>query len=178
MPDPMSRKARAIRSKAGLLEPQSPAMERTSAPRHVRRSQRDRTVTVSPLDRRAAQLSSCRATANEAVQGVERGASVALGRSIRPDTGSPTGREAQGDGVAVVVADGKAVHMAKGTGARRMECGGSRNGKSGKRSSRQRALESRMRLKNSCPVWGEGAGKVPDGNSNLSLLSCEWGVSC
>ncbi len=22
-----------------------------------------------------------------------------------------------------------------------------------------------MRLKNSCPVWGEGAGKVPDGNS-------------
>src|SRR5215207_765817 len=26
-------------------------------------------------------------------------------------------------------------------------------------------LESRMRSKDSCPVWGEGAGKVPDGNS-------------
>jgi hypothetical protein len=41
--------------------------------------------------------------ANEVVQGVERGTCVALGRSIRPNTGSPTGREAQGDGVAVVV---------------------------------------------------------------------------
>ena len=28
-----------------------------------------------------------------------------------------------------------------------------------------KGLESRMRLKDSCPVWGEGAGKVPDGNS-------------
>ena len=28
-----------------------------------------------------------------------------------------------------------------------------------------KALESRMRSKDSCPVWGEGAGKVPDGNS-------------
>ena len=28
-----------------------------------------------------------------------------------------------------------------------------------------RALESRMRPKDSRPVWGEGAGKVPQGNS-------------
>src|SRR3954465_13708006 len=28
-----------------------------------------------------------------------------------------------------------------------------------------KGLESRMRSKDSCPVWGEGAGKVPDGNS-------------
>ena len=27
------------------------------------------------------------------------------------------------------------------------------------------ALESRMRPKDSCPVWREGTGKVPDGNS-------------
>ena len=29
-----------------------------------------------------------------------------------------------------------------------------------------KVLESRMRSKDSCPVWGEGAGKVPDGNSS------------
>src|SRR4029450_7222061 len=28
-----------------------------------------------------------------------------------------------------------------------------------------KVLESRMRSKDSRPVWGEGAGKVPDGNS-------------
>src|SRR4051794_30032310 len=28
-----------------------------------------------------------------------------------------------------------------------------------------KVLESRMRSKDSCPVWREGAGKVPDGNS-------------
>src|SRR3954449_9737168 len=28
-----------------------------------------------------------------------------------------------------------------------------------------KGLESRMRSKDSCPVWREGAGKVPDGNS-------------
>jgi hypothetical protein len=85
--------------KAGLLEPQTPGMER-HIHRHgmYGRCRRDRTVTVSPFE-----LSSRRATASEAVQGVERGTYVALGRSIRPDTGSPTGREAQGDGAAVVV---------------------------------------------------------------------------
>ena len=85
--------------KAGLLEPQTPEMER-HIHRHgmYGRCRRDRTVTVSPFE-----LSSRRATANEAVQGVERGTCVTLGRSIRPNTGSPTGREAQGDGVAVVV---------------------------------------------------------------------------
>ena len=30
-----------------------------------------------------------------------------------------------------------------------------------------KGLESRMRSKDSCPVWGEGAGKVPDGNSPM-----------
>ena len=83
--------------KAGLLEPQTPGMER-HIHRHgtYGRCQRDRTVTVSPFE-----LSSRRATANEAVQGVERGTYVTLERSVRPNTGSPTGRE--GDGVAVVV---------------------------------------------------------------------------
>ena len=87
------------RVKAGLLEPQTPGMER-HIHRHgmYGRCRRDRTVTVSPFE-----LSSRRATANEAVQGVERGTYVTLGRSVRPNTGSPTGREAQGDGVAVVV---------------------------------------------------------------------------
>ena len=85
--------------KAGLLEPQTPEMER-HIHRHgmYGRCRRDRTVTVSPFE-----LSSRRATANEAVQGVERGTCVTLGRLIRPNTGSPKGREAQGDGVAVVV---------------------------------------------------------------------------
>ena len=55
------------RVKAGLLEPQTPEMER-HIHRHgmYGRCRRDRTVTVSPFE-----LSSRRATANEAVQGVE-----------------------------------------------------------------------------------------------------------
>jgi hypothetical protein len=87
------------RVKAGLLEPQTLGMER-----HVNdhgmygRRRRDRTVTVSPFE-----LSSRRTTASEAVQGVERGTCVTLERSVRLDTGSPTGREAYGDGAAVVV---------------------------------------------------------------------------
>src|SRR4051794_619921 len=32
-------------------------------------------------------------------------------------------------------------------------------------SEEDKVLESRMRSKDSCPAWGEGAGKVPDGNS-------------
>ena len=58
--------------KAGLLEPQTPGMER-HIHRHgmYGRCRRDRTVTVSPFE-----LSSRRATANEAVQGVERGTYV------------------------------------------------------------------------------------------------------
>ena len=60
------------RVKAGLLEPQTPEMER-HIHRHgmYGRCRRDRTVTVSPFE-----LSSRRATANEAVQGVERGTYV------------------------------------------------------------------------------------------------------
>ena len=30
-----------------------------------------------------------------------------------------------------------------------------------------KVLESRMRSKDSCPVWGEGTGKVPRGNSPM-----------
>ena len=85
------------RVKAGLLEPQTPEME-PHIHRHdmYGRCQRDRTVPVSPFE-----LSPRQTTASEVVQGVERGTYVTLGRSIRPNTGSPTGRE--GDGVAVVV---------------------------------------------------------------------------
>jgi len=76
--------------KDGLLEPQSPAME-THIPRHGMsgRGRQDRAVSISPPKN-----SPCRATANEAVQGDERGTYVALSRSTRTDTGSPTGREA------------------------------------------------------------------------------------
>ena len=42
-------------------------------------------------------------TVSEIVQGDEQDTYVALVRSTRTDTGSPTGREAQGDGVTVVV---------------------------------------------------------------------------
>ena len=99
------------RVKAGLLEPQTPGME-PHIHRHgmYGRCRRDRTVTVSPFE-----LSSRRATASEVVQGVERGTYATLGRSIRPNTGSPKGRE--GDGAAVVVRGRES--LAKG--ARRMD---------------------------------------------------------
>ena len=84
--------------KAGLLEPQSPAMERTSRATACQGA-------VGRIGRFtfAARNSPCRATANEAVQGDEQGTYVALSRSTRTDTGSPTGREAHGDGAVVVV---------------------------------------------------------------------------
>ena len=87
------------RVKVALLEPQPPGME-LHILRHGRygRSRRDRAVRFSPPE-----ISSRRTTANEAVQGDEPGTYVALGRSARRDTGSPKGREAQGDGAAVVV---------------------------------------------------------------------------
>ena len=97
------------RVKAGLLEPQTPGMER-HIHRHGMYGRCRREVTVSPFE-----LSSRRAMTNEAVQGVERGTYVTLGRSVRPNTGSPTGRE--GDGVAVVVRGRES--LAKG--ARRMD---------------------------------------------------------
>jgi hypothetical protein len=86
-------------AKAGLPEPQIPAME-SHIPRHGKygRGRRNRAVVVSPPKR-----SFRRATANEAVEGNERGAYLTLRRSTSRDTGSPTGREAQGDGAAVVV---------------------------------------------------------------------------
>jgi hypothetical protein len=86
-------------AKAGLLEPQIPAME-THIPCHGRygRGRRNRTVSLS-----LSELSFRRATASEAVEGIERGAYLTLARSTSRNTGSPTGREAQGDGAAVVV---------------------------------------------------------------------------
>ena len=83
--------------KAGLPESQSPGME-AHIHRHgmYGRCWWDRTVRVAPFE-----LSPRQTTTNEVVQGVERGIYVALGHSIRPNTGSPTGRE--GDGAAVVV---------------------------------------------------------------------------
>ena len=85
------------RVKAGLLEPQTPGME-PHIHRHGMYGRCWREVPVAPFE-----LSPRQTTASEVVQGVERGTYVTLGRSIRPNTGSPTGREAQGDGVAVVV---------------------------------------------------------------------------
>jgi len=38
-----------------------------------------------------------------------------------------------------------------------------------------RALESRMRSKDSCPVWGEGAGKVPYWQLADALLYVTYG---
>jgi hypothetical protein len=86
-------------AKAGLLEPQIPAMA-IPIPRHgrYRRGRRNRTINLAP-----SKLSFRRATASEAVQGNERGAYITLTRSTSRDTGLPTGREAQGDGAAVVV---------------------------------------------------------------------------
>jgi hypothetical protein len=87
------------RVKAGLLEPQTPGMERHIL-RHgmLGRCWRDRTVSVAPSE-----ISFRQTTTSEVVQGVEQGTYVTLGRSIRRNTGSPTGRETYGDGAAVVV---------------------------------------------------------------------------
>src|SRR3954451_3749250 len=87
------------RVQAELLEPQTPGME-PHIHRHgmYGRCRWDRTVRIAPFE-----LSPHRTTASEAVQGVERGTYVTLGRSIRPNTGSPKGCEAYGDGAAVVV---------------------------------------------------------------------------
>ena len=86
-------------AKAGLLEPQSPGME-SHIPRHgvSGRGRPNRAVIIS-----LPETSFCRTTANEVVQGDEQGAYVVLGRSTQRDTGSPTGREAHGDGAVIVV---------------------------------------------------------------------------
>ena len=86
-------------AKAGLHEPQIPAME-AYIPCHSRYGcgRRNKTVSLS-----LSELSFRRATASEAVQGNERGAYLTLTRSTSRDTGSPNGREAQGDGAVVVV---------------------------------------------------------------------------
>ena len=112
------------RVKAGLLEPQTPGME-PHIHRHgmYGRCWWDRTVRVAPFE-----LSPRQTTTNEVVQGVERGIYVALGHSIRPNTGSPTGREAYGDGAAVVVRGRES--LAKGRRCSTDGYGGSRNGKS------------------------------------------------
>ena len=86
-------------AKAGWFEPQLPAVE-THTPCHgvYGQGRWDRAVSLSPSE-----TSAYRATTNEAVQGGKQGAYVTLGRLTRLDTGSPTGREAYGDGAAVVV---------------------------------------------------------------------------
>ena len=87
------------RVKAGLLEPQTPGMER-----HIHRHGMygrcpwNRTVSLS-----SSELFLQGTTVSEIVQGDEQGTYVTLVRSTRTDTGSPTSREAQGDGMAVVV---------------------------------------------------------------------------
>ena len=85
--------------KAGLPESQSPGRE-TYIHRHgmYGRCYWNRTVSLSPSE-----LFLQWTTASEVVQGDEQDTYVALGRSTRTDTGSPTGREAQGDGVVIVV---------------------------------------------------------------------------
>jgi hypothetical protein len=85
--------------KAALLEPQTPGME-WHILRHgmLGRCWRDRTVSVAPSE-----ISFRQTTTSELVQGVEQGTYVTLGRSIRRNTRSPEGREAYGDGAAVVV---------------------------------------------------------------------------
>jgi hypothetical protein len=64
--------------KAGLLEPQTPGMERHIL-RHgmLGRCWRDRTVSVAPSE-----ISFRQTTTSEVVQGVEQGTYVTLGRSI------------------------------------------------------------------------------------------------
>ena len=93
------------RAKAGLLEPQIPGME-THIPRHGRygRGRRNRIVSLARF-----KVSFCRATASEAVEGIERGAYLTLARSMVRNTGSPKGREAQGDGAVVVCAEQRVV---------------------------------------------------------------------
>jgi hypothetical protein len=86
-------------AKAGRLDPQLPAVE-THPPCHGGSGQGrwERAVACSPSE-----TSAHRATTNEAVPGGKQGAYVTLGRLTRLDTGSPTGREADGDGAVVVV---------------------------------------------------------------------------
>ena len=98
MPDPTPRKARAIRLRLDCL---NPSLQRWNVTSRATACQ----GAVGRIGRFtfAARNSPCRTTANEAVQGDERGTYVALTRSTRTDTGSPTGREAHGDGAVVVV---------------------------------------------------------------------------
>jgi len=85
--------------KAGLPESQSPGME-AHIHRHGMsgRCPWNRTVSLS-----SSELFLQGTTVSEIVQGDEQDTYVALGRSTRTDTGSPTGREAYGDGVVIVV---------------------------------------------------------------------------
>ena len=84
----------------------------------------------------------------------------------------------EGDGVAVVVRGRES--LAKGHRCSTDGCGGSRNGNSRKLSSRQGALESRMTLKGSCPVWGGGVGKVPQAATRRlpTLRHVRFGGGC
>src|SRR3954471_13725519 len=99
MPDPSSRKARVIGSRLDCLNLRLQGWNRTS----IATACMGDADGIERYELRRSNFPPHRTTANEAVQGVKLGTYVTLGRSIRPNTGSPTGREAQGDGVAVVV---------------------------------------------------------------------------
>src|SRR3954470_20312863 len=94
MPDPSSRKARVIGSRLDCLNLRLQEWNRTSIATACMGD-------ADGIERYELRCLNFPPSDDEAVQGVERGTYVALGRSVRPNTGSPTGRE--GDGVAVVV---------------------------------------------------------------------------
>src|SRR3954463_2140709 len=98
MPDPTPRKTRAIGSRMDCLNPSHQRWTSTSRATACRGA----VGRIGRFHFRRPKLP-CRATANEAVQGGEQGTYVALSRSTRTDTGSPSGREAHGDGAVVVV---------------------------------------------------------------------------
>jgi hypothetical protein len=86
------------RAKATLLELQAPAMRHTFSCNHAWRSHRLTAVFIV-----AAGALGRWAEANEASQGAERSAYVALFQRVSENMGSPTGREPYGDGALVVV---------------------------------------------------------------------------
>jgi len=143
--------------KAGLPESQSPGME-AHIHRHgmYGRCPWNRTVSLS-----SSELFLQGTTVSEIVQGDEQDTCVALSRSTRTDTGSPTGREAHGDGAVVAVRGRESRPHGEGPQVPRWpKLRGSRNGNSRNSAGRllcssglfpmaqeDRALESRMRSK-------------------------------
>jgi len=90
----------SIKSTSPAAHPTQPPAVETHTPCHgvYGQGRWDRAVSLSPSE-----TSSHRAPTNEVVQGGKQGTYVTLGRLTHLDTGSPTGREAYGDGAVVVV---------------------------------------------------------------------------